>query len=145
MSSGAVIVDATGGIGDADYVAPKRKPRTRRNETALDRRAINYLRGLPNSYARKVHGGAMGNVGEPDIDACVGGRSCKFETKAGNNTPTVPQRAALQRWAGAGALVGWYRDLDQLRALLEHTDDLSFVPDLGYPGCRCPLHVRPSP
>lgn len=86
----------------------------------------------------------MGNIGEPDIDACIRGRACKFETKVGDNTPTVPQRTALGRWAGAGALVGWYRDLEQLRALLEHLDDPEFVPDLDHPGCRCPLHARPS-
>ena len=83
----------------------------------------------------------MGNVGEPDVDACVRGRAVKLEAKAEGNKPTSPQLAALRRWGRAGALVGWFRVLEHVQQLLEHLDEPLFIPDLSYPGCRCPRHV----
>lgn len=91
-------------------------------------------------YARKVHGSAFGNAGEPDVDAVVRGRGCKFEAKTGSNKPTATQMGAMRRWAKAGALVGWFRNNEHLNQLLAHLDDVNFVPDLEQPGCSCPLH-----
>lgn len=91
-------------------------------------------------YARKVHGGAYGNAGEPDVDAVVKGRACKFEAKTSGTRPTPVQLGAMNRWAKAGALVGWFRNNQHLEELLSHLDDVHFVPDLTQPGCACPLH-----
>jgi hypothetical protein len=102
--------------------------------------ALTYLRGLSRSYAHKVHGGSFGNAGEPDIDACVDGRAAKLEAKAKGAKPTSIQIAALHRWQGAGALVGWFTDLDELTAILAHGDDPQFINDLASPGCGCARH-----
>lgn len=114
---------------------PRRKPES---EIVLD--AINHIRSLPDGYARKVHGGSMGNAGEPDVDACVRGRACKLEAKAGSNKPSTVQLAAMKRWAKAGALVGWFRTNTELQQLLDHLDEPEYETDLSAPGCSQPCH-----
>lgn len=124
---------------EAEREKVRRRPAVRhRPEKDVVADGIALLRQI--GYARKVHGNAFGNVGEPDVDAVVKGRSCKFEAKTGSNKPTAVQLAALNRWAKVGALVGWFRCNDHLSQLLEHLDDVNFVPDLSQPGCSCPLH-----
>lgn len=113
--------------------AGKRKPE---RDVVAEGIALLRQRG----YARKVHGGAYGNAGEPDVDAVVGGRACKFEAKTSGTKPTPIQLGAMNRWAKAGALVGWFRNNAHLEELLLHVDDVNFVPDLKQPGCACPLH-----
>src|SRR3954465_3368277 len=114
---------------------PRRKP-----EAEVVAEGIDMLRALPDGYARKVHGSSMGNVGEPDVDACVAGRACKFEAKAADGEPSGAQVGAMRRWAAAGALVGWFRNNDHIEQLLDHLHDPRFVPDLGHPGCSCSKH-----
>lgn len=123
----------------------KRRPVVpRRLEKDVVAAGIALLRTLPRGYAHKVHGGQFGNAGEPDVDACVNGRACKFEAKTGRNRPTDVQIGAMRRWAATGALVGWFTGNDHLRQLLDHLDDPDFVPDLNKPGCSCPVHQAGS-
>lgn len=135
--SPSVLDDAFDGrlAGRGTVSRPRRKPES---EIVLD--GINYLRSLPQGYARKVHGGAMGNAGEPDVDACVRGRAVKLEAKAGSNKPSKIQAAALRRWAAAGALVGWFTTTQHIVELLDHLDDQDYVTDLSAPGCAKPCH-----
>lgn len=116
----------------------RRPPGRRKPERDVVADGIALLR--QKGYARKVHGGAYGNAGEPDVDAVVKGRACKFEAKTTGTKPTPVQLGAMKRWAGAGALVGWFRNNQHLEELLLHLDDVNFVPDLTQPGCACPLH-----
>jgi hypothetical protein len=99
-----------------------------------------YICSLPRAYAHKVHGGPYGNAGEPDLDACVDGRTVKLEAKQPGKKPTGAQLGRLRRWAGCGALVGWFTNNDHIRQLLDHLDDPVFVPDLAHPGCVCARH-----
>ena len=117
--------------GSARRVKPERT-------VVADGRALIFTRG---GYARKVHGGAYGNTGEPDLDGCLRGRALKFEAKRIGERPAGPQMAALRRWATVGALVGWFRTDGELGDLLDHADEQGFVPpDLTRPGCTCPRH-----
>lgn len=132
---------------DEEYAPPPRRTRVaRRSEADVVADAMDYLMGLPQAYVRKVHGGALGNTGEPDLDAVVRGRSVKLEAKRpdGSEKPTGPQQAALRRWHAAGALVGWFTSTEHVVQILDHLDDEEFVPDLGKPGCQCGarLHLR---
>jgi hypothetical protein len=126
--------DSQVGIVMRRGVAPRH-----RSEADVVGSALTLLRSL--GYARKVHGGVMGNVGEPDIDACVQGRALKLEAKSIGHRPTVPQQAALHRWAAAGALVGWFRTDEEIRQILDHLTEVGFVPDLSRPGCSCARHA----
>lgn len=126
---------------DGRLLARGSKPRPRRKpEGEIVLEGINHLRSLPQSYAKKVHGGAMGNAGEPDVDACVRGRAVKLEAKAGSNKPSKIQQAALRRWEKAGALVGWFTETRHIVELLDHLDDLDYVTDLTAPGCGSSCH-----
>jgi hypothetical protein len=115
-------------------------PSRRKPEGEIVLEGINYLRAQPHAYAKKVHGGAMGNAGEPDVDACVRGRAVKLEAKAGSNTPSKVQLAALRRWAAAGALVGWFTTNQHIVELLDHLEDHDYITDLSAPGCAKPCH-----
>lgn len=115
-------------------------PPRQRTENEIVTEVIQYLRALPNAHARKQHGSAMTQKGEPDVDACVRGRAVKLEAKRPGNKPTPAQREALARWGNAGALMGWFTDLSHVRALLDHLDDPDYRADLDHPGCRCPVH-----
>ncbi len=70
------------------------------------------------SRARKVHGGAYGTGGEPDIDAVLFGRSLKVEVKTPGNKPTDRQAAVIRQWADAGATAGWCDSMEGLDRLI---------------------------
>lgn len=140
-----VLVDEIATFADETFDAAAAgrgsKPRPRRKpESEIVLEGINHLRALPQGYARKVHGGSMGNAGEPDVDACVRGRAVKLEAKAGSNTPSPVQLAALRRWAKAGALVGWFTSTSHIAELLDHLDDPHYETDLSAPGCGRSCH-----
>lgn len=116
-------------------VAPRSKP-----EREIVKDGIDYLRSI-GGYAWKIHGGAMGNTGEPDVDACVRGRCVKLEAKRIGNKPTGPQLAALRRWARAGALAGWFRSTEHITQLLDHLGEPDYRADLNHPGCVCQRHT----
>jgi hypothetical protein len=81
------------------------------------------INGIEGARAVKVHASQMGNGGEPDVDACVRGRSVKVEVKQPGKVPTPRQMAVLRKWERAGALAGWVTSVEELDALLAHLDD----------------------
>lgn len=116
-------------MATAEGYKPTRVPavparaQTFRNETALVKSLIDWLRLQPECWARKVHGSRYQDAGEPDIDGCLRGRAIKIEVKMPGNRPTGVQMGALRRWAKAGALAGWVTSKAQLEELLSHADD----------------------
>ena len=88
------------------------------SERAIVRAILDYLNGLPVCVARKRWGGGMGVAGEPDIDACVHGRSLQLEVKRPGQTPTMLQLKRLGEWSAAGAIVGVVVSVDETKALL---------------------------
>lgn len=90
------------------------------SEAALVRQLLSYLRALPRTCARKVHGGPHQGAGEPDIDAVVDGRAVKVEAKVPGRAGTVTplQRQVLGEWDRAGATVGVVTTVEELAALL---------------------------
>lgn len=90
-------------------------------ESLVVKRILAFLNGLEGCYARKVHGGAYGTNGEPDIDGCRYGRAFKFEVKAPGreNMLTPLQVRALQRWEDAGAIVGMVVCVEDVKKLLD--------------------------
>lgn len=76
-------------------------------EKGVTRTVLKHLNELPGCYARKVGATQYGTNGEPDIDACLNGRTLKIEMKAPGKKSTVTpiQELAQERWRRAGALV----------------------------------------
>lgn len=116
-------------------------------ESSLSTRIVAYLRALPRAHARKVHGSAMGTVGEPDIDAVVDGRSVKLEVKLPERrgTVTAAQHLALTRWHDAGALTGVVTSVDEVRALLAAYDLGGVTATDGEQGHALQVVERPAP
>ena len=87
-------------------------------ERAIVKAILAYLNGLPGCLARKRWGGGMGVAGDPDIDACIRGRSVQLEVKRPGEKPTALQTKRLEEWRQAGAVVGVVRSLADVKALL---------------------------
>ena len=75
-------------------------------EGRISESIVQAIRRLPSAHAHKVAGGPYGSAGEPDIDACVHGRTIKLEVKQPTNRRRITphQRQALLRWQRAGAI-----------------------------------------
>ena len=87
-------------------------------ESAIVKAILAYLNTLPRCLARKRWGGGMGVAGEPDIDACLGGRSLQLEVKRPGQHPTLLQLKRLEEWRQAGAIVGIVTSVAEVKALL---------------------------
>lgn len=117
-----------------------------RNESELAVAVRRRIESHHGGCARKVHGSSYGKSGEPDIDACVRGRAIKVELKMPGKVPTPVQMGRLRAWARAGALAGWVTSLDELDALLEHTDDFGWDnPQLARTSEPLPIVSRGAP
>lgn len=93
--------------------------RTEKSESDITKQAITWLKAQPRTYAWKLHTGAMGENGHPDIDGCMNGRTLKIEMKRPGRRPTPAQMARLLLWRQAGAIVGWATTVDEVMALVE--------------------------
>jgi hypothetical protein len=100
------------------------------SEGEVTQECLDWLAAQPECLARKVHQAAMSGAGEPDLDICWQGRCVKIELKAPggdrNAKPTKAQHARLLMWQRAGALVGWARSVEELRAILGRADDPAY-------------------
>lgn len=108
-------------------------------ERTVVNNVIDWLNRLPDGRARKVHGGPHGQAGEPDVDACVGGRAVKLEVKApgGRRDLTRLQQRRLDQWREAGAVTGVVESVDDVRWLLAEAGLIEvMVPSGGAACCR---------
>ena len=89
------------------------------NESTIVKAILAHLNALPECLARKRWGGGMGVAGEPDIDACLRGRSVQLEVKRPGQKPTPLQLKRLEQWRQAGALVAVVSSVEEVKALLD--------------------------
>lgn len=87
-------------------------------ERAIVKAILAYLNGLPGCLARKRWGGGMGVAGDPDIDACLRGRSLQLEVKRPGEKPTLLQVKRIEEWRRAGAIAGVVVSVDEVKSLL---------------------------
>jgi hypothetical protein len=87
-------------------------------ESAIVKAILAYLNSLPGCVARKRWGGGMGVAGDPDIDACIRGRSVQLEVKRPGEMPTPLQLKRLEEWRQAGAVVAVVHSLAEVTGLL---------------------------
>ncbi len=95
---------------------------TTQPEAKITKKIITHINGLDRALAHKVHQGRFGG-GEPDIDACVDGRSVKLEVKVPGNKPTPLQMVTMRRWEAAGALAGWCTSVETAEEILQHVKE----------------------
>jgi hypothetical protein len=91
-------------------------------ERAIVRAILAYLNGQPGCLARKRWGGGMGVAGDPDIDACIRGRSVQLEVKRPGERPTPLQLKRMEEWRRAGAVVGVVSSVEEVKSLLTEVD-----------------------
>lgn len=89
------------------------------SERAIVKSILGYLNGIPGCLARKRWGGGMGVAGDPDIDACIHGRSLQLEVKRPGEKPTPLQVKRLEEWRDAGALTAVVTSVIEVRSLLQ--------------------------
>lgn len=87
-------------------------------ERVIVKAILAYLNGLPGCIARKRWGGGMGVAGDPDVDACVRGRSVQLEVKRPGEKPTALQVKRLGEWKQAGAVAAVVTSVAEVRELL---------------------------
>ena len=91
------------------------KPRL---EKHIVKEIIDFLR--QHGWAVKTHGGAFA-AGEPDVSACIRGRSVHFEVKRSPKHEATPlQLAKLKRWGDAGSLVGVVSSVADVEGILRN-------------------------
>jgi hypothetical protein len=88
-------------------------------ERAIVKAILAYLNGQPGCLARKRWGGGMGVAGDPDIDACIRGRSVQLEVKRPGERPTPLQLKRIEEWRRAGAVVSVVNSVADVRRLLQ--------------------------
>lgn len=91
-------------------------------ERAIVKAILAYLNGLPCCLARKRWGGGMGVAGDPDIDACIRGRSVQLEVKCPGEKPTPLQLKRIEEWRQAGAVVAVVSSVADVKSLLTEVD-----------------------
>jgi hypothetical protein len=87
-------------------------------ERAIVKAILAYMNGLPGCLARKRWGGGMGVAGDPDIDACIRGRSVQLEVKRPGERTTPLQAKRLEEWRQAGAVVAVVSSVEDVKSLL---------------------------
>lgn len=87
-------------------------------ERAIVKSILAYLNSLPACLARKRWGGGMGVAGDPDIDACLRGRSVQLEVKRPGEKPTALQLRRLDEWQRAGAVAAVVHSVMEVKKLL---------------------------
>jgi hypothetical protein len=88
-------------------------------ERAIVKAILSYLNSLSGCLARKRWGGGMGVAGDPDIDACIRGRSVQLEVKRPGEKPTALQEKRIEEWTQAGAIAGVVHSVADVRNLLD--------------------------
>jgi len=91
-------------------------------ERAIVKAILAYLNGQPGCLARKRWGGGMGVAGDPDIDACIRGRSVQLEVKRAGEKPTPLQLKRLDEWRQAGAIAAVVTSVEDVKSLLTEVD-----------------------
>lgn len=83
------------------------------SEASIVAACLSLIRGA-GGHAVKIHGGAFGHAGNPDILGCLQGRALAVEVKRPGGKPTAAQLAQLGKWSAAGALALWVTSAAEL-------------------------------
>lgn len=97
---------------------PRRSPLTPKYEADIVAAILRYLRGLPETWAQKMHGSVFQDVGTPDLLGVHRGTAFAFEVKRVGGKATKAQTVMLARWRAAGAITGVVHSIEDVQRLL---------------------------
>ena len=80
---------------------------------------LKWLKGQPDCFAWKEHGGQYGTAGIPDIICCIGGQFIAFEVKRPGNKPTKLQQETIKAINTAGGQAHVVYSLDDVKEALK--------------------------
>lgn len=87
-------------------------------EISIVRAILRTLNAMPETYARKTHGGRYAN-GWPDVVGCHRGRMLALEVKRPGGKPTPLQVREVAKWERAGAIAAVVTSVEETLALLD--------------------------
>jgi len=93
------------------------------SEKSIVNSILKYLNSLPQCRAEKTWGGGYGNAGKPDITGCLNGRRFELEVKAPGGKPTPLQKATLEQWKEAGAIVAVVHSVEEAKEILKEVTE----------------------
>ena len=86
-------------------------------EASIVRASMEFLRGVPRTFAMKMHGGAYSVVGTPDVLWIVAGRAIWFEMKCPGKKLTPVQEHVRRRLRRCGCEVHVVTSVDEVRQI----------------------------
>jgi hypothetical protein len=90
------------------------------SEKSITNSVLRYLNRLPDTYARKIHGGPY-MAGMPDVLCCHRGHMVVIEMKMPGRRPTELQQRELDRWERAGAVAFVAHSLKEVKEVIPWT------------------------
>jgi hypothetical protein len=90
------------------------------SEKSITSSVLRYLNRLPDTYARKIHGGAY-QAGFLDILCCHRGHCVIIEMKMPGRGPTDLQKSELAKWERAGAVAFVAHSLKEVKEVIPWT------------------------
>lgn len=88
-------------------------------EKWITKRIMNYLRNVPGSFCRKIHGNPLQSAGLPDILFIHNGKPWFFEVKRPGNTATSLQLHTIGQLREAGAIAHVVMSVEDVQNLLK--------------------------
>ena len=88
-------------------------------ESDLIKKIKSYLKGIPNIFYWKEHGGQYGTAGIPDIIVCYKGKFIGLEAKVGNNKATKLQEMTIREIRQAGGYAAVVRSVEDVKEILD--------------------------
>ena len=87
---------------------------------------LRYLRGLPECFCWKEHGGPYGTAGIPDIICCYRGRFLGLEVKQPGGKLTKLQEITLERIRAAGGSAHMVTSVAEVRDIIQQLEEELF-------------------
>lgn len=88
------------------------------HERDFQRKAVAYLRELPDVAVVNIHGGGWTAKGCPDLLCCIKGGFVAFELKVGSNGLSPAQRVWMRRIKKAGGRYHIPYSMDELKRIV---------------------------
>lgn len=98
-------------------------------EKEFQRKAIKYLKSLPNTWFFKVFGGGFQRSGIPDLICCINGVFVAIELKGDNGKPTELQKMNIKKINEAGGIgiILYPSGFEEFKKLIEEVVKCSFL------------------
>lgn len=85
---------------------------------------MRYLKGIPQCFYWKEHGGKYGTAGIPDIICCIKGKFVGFEVKTASGVISKLQELSIRQIQQAGGQAFVVRSLEEVKIIINNLEVL---------------------